>query len=347
MDTTSITNQITAFKALTQEAAITPASLGELLQSLADALKAAALQTDTTALQQWQQNVKGIGSLLMSAQVQSNSATSLVLSFYEASLTSGIPKLSARTLSLPTATAQRAGVMTAAQAELLANCHQWYTGEQTRYDTLAASVPNAADYTANVRRLDVKHDKDVLFSLTLPLATASVPGLVTTAETTSLRNKLATQQTLVRELGNFGSEAAALEAISAVGIAGDQSFAIAHCTYQTEISVILVQNVVNDYCRQVIFNKDKVFHRAVYFTSSERSDISYMEDWTPLFADRLHWDSNAHKYVPSLFGLTFNADYTDAIPLATTAQDGLMTAAQVQQLNRIENKLNALLGTIS
>ncbi len=149
-------------------------------------------------------------------------------------------------------------------------------------------------------------------------------------------------QTLVRELGNFDSESAALAAIGAVSIASDQTFAIAHCTYQGEISVILVQNVENDYCRQVIFNKDKIFHRGVYFTSGERTAISYAEDWTPLFSDRLHWDASTHKYVPSLFGLTFNAANTDAIPLATTTQHGLMTAAQVKQLDTLQTRIAAL-----
>ena len=345
MDTSQLTASVTAFKAQTQEAAITPTSLGTLLQAIVDSLEQSALATDTTALQQWQTNVKGIGSVLMSAQVQSNTTTSLVLGFYEASLTSGIPKLSARTVSLPTATAQRAGVMTAAQAELLANCQQWYTLEQDRYAQTEAKIPNKAAYTAAERRIDVSHDGTVLFSLTLPLATSSVPGLTTTADVTSLRTNLATQQKLVRELGNFASEEAALEYIGKPAICGDTSFAVVHCTYQTEMSLLLVQNIVNDYCRQVIFNKERIFQRAIYFTSSARSTISYMEDWAPLFCDRLQWDADNHKYLPSLFGLTFNKDYTDPIPLATTSQAGLMTAAQVQQMNRIENKLDALLGT--
>lgn len=347
MDTSQLTTSITAFKSQTQEAAITPSSLGTLLQSLVDSLAAASLQTDTAALQQWQSNVKGIGSVLMSAQVQSSTATSLVLSFYEASLTSGLPKLSAKTLSLPTATAQRAGIMTAAQAELLAGCNEWYTSEQDRYAQYEAKIPNRITYTAAERRIDLAHGDTALLSLTLPLATATTPGLTTTAEQTTLANKVSTLQTLVRELGNFASEEAALSYIGQASVCGDKSFAIAHCTYQSEMSLLLVQNVVNDYCRQVIFNKDKIFHRAIYFTSSQRTAISYQEGWTPLFADRLAWNADNHKYVPSLFGLTFNADYSDPIPLATTTQPGLMTADHVQQLNRIENKLNALLGVTS
>ena len=506
METSQLSSSITAFKAQTQEAAIAPSSLGTLLQSIVDSLGTAALATDTTALQQWQTNVKGIGSALTSAQVRSNTTTSLVLGFNEASLTSGISKLSSKSVSLPTATYEHAGVMTAEQAvnltncvnktaeitslrnklatqqklvrelgnfgseeaaleaigkveicsdqsfaivhctyqteislilvqnvvndycrqvifnkdkifhraiyftsserlaishtedwtplfadrlkwdsdnhkyvpslfgltfnkdytdaiplatssqaglmtadqaTLLAGCDKNYTSLQNNYTECELKIPNKATYTAANRRIDVKHGTNVLYSLTLPLATSSVPGLTTTADITSLRNNLATQQKLVRELGNFDSEGAALEAIGKVEVCSDQSFAVVHCTYQMEISLLLIQNVVNDYCRQVIFNKDKVYNRAIYFTSSERTAISYMEDWTPLFADRLKWDADNHKYIPSLFGLTFNKDYTDAIPLATTSQAGLMTADQVQLLNRIENKLNALLGTNS
>ena len=50
MDTSSIKSQIDAFRALSTEAAITPETLGTLLQNMADAIGTAALQTDLNDL---------------------------------------------------------------------------------------------------------------------------------------------------------------------------------------------------------------------------------------------------------------------------------------------------------
>ena len=113
------------------------------------------------------------------------------------------------------------------------------------------------------------------------------------------------------------------------------------------MGITMMQNIVNDFCRQIIFNHDKVYHRAIYFTSAKRDTINYAEDWSCLFMDRLIWDSAAHKYVPSLFGVKFNASYTDAIPLASTTTDGLMSKEDKAKLAQLENKLNALLGVQS
>ena len=100
-----------------------------------------------------------------------------------------------------------------------------------------------------------------------------------------------------------------------------------------------MQSIENDYCRQVIFNKSKVFQRAIYFTDGTRQEISHAEDWSCLFGDRLQWDSGENKYVLSQFGLSFNREHTDPIPTATANNDGLMSAADKQLLEQIKTKL--------
>lgn len=149
--------------------------------------------------------------------------------------------------------------------------------------------------------------------------------------------------TQARELGNFDSEESALNALTDVSISGDSKLVHVHCTYANEfMSITMMQNVENDYTRQIIFNHSKIYQRAIYFTDGSRKKISYVEDWAFLFPDRLKWDASSNKYLPSQFGGTFNADYTDAIPLATESNNGLMSIAQAKKIKELEDRIAAL-----
>lgn len=147
----------------------------------------------------------------------------------------------------------------------------------------------------------------------------------------------------IKELGNYASEDEALEAIKNPSISGNKNIITGHLTYQNAYSITFVQCIENDYCRQVIVNKCKFFQRAIYFTSGNRTAINYCEDWSCLFPDRLVWSTDSNKYLPSQFGLTFNKDNTDAIPLATTSNDGLMSKNLVAKISELETKINKLL----
>lgn len=87
----------------------------------------------------------------------------------------------------------------------------------------------------------------------------------------------------------------------------------------------MIQSIENDYCKQIIFNKSKIFHRSIYFTDSNRTQISYIKDWSFLFGDTLKWDNDSHKYLLSQFDNTFNKQYTDPIPMVSSTTDGLMS----------------------
>ena len=164
---------------------------------------------------------------------------------------------------------------------------------------------------------------------TLATATQNITDLKATTEAAA--KSISNIETRTYELGNFASEDAALSKLASADIAGNIAIITAHCTYQGGNSITLHQSIVGNYCRQVIFNKDKYYHRAITFQDSTRATVTQVEDWTPLFADRLVWDTDANKYVPSQFGLTFNKDYTEAIPTATTENDGLMSKHRYQQ----------------
>ena len=167
-------------------------------------------------------------------------------------------------------------------------------------------------------------------------ATSAKAGVMTAADKTKLDNLTA----YARDLGNFESEEAALDALKAIEISSNSNIVHVHCTYANgAMSITMMQSIENDYTRQVIFNKSKVFQRAIYFTNGTRQEISYVEDWSCLFGDRLHWDSGEHKYVLSQFGLPFNKEHTDPIPTATANNDGLMSATDKQLLEQIKTKL--------
>ena len=428
MDITEITSKIDAFRALSTEAAITPEVLGALLQSMADALGTAALQTDLnnvsagvksatntsnvniSALQKWRTDITAAPNILQSLRLGTVNKVSVALSATLKSLTTGGNTSVANAVALPAATADTAGIMTAAQVQSLGNANNQVAGLQKSLSEVALKVPTSFAYLSSPHSLVAKNaDGAQLFSVdlplatadkaglmaagqlqkfneicknisdmdddvstlskkvlatftyssstrmlsltnkdgswvlgaTLPLATSSTPGLMTTKAVTDVQNTLDTR---VKELGNFGSEEAALNALREPSISGNSQIIVAHLTYQTHMGITMMQNVENDYCRQIIFNHSHVYQRAIYFTNSNRNVISYAEDWSCLFADRLAWDSATHKYVPSHFGTKFNAAYSDAIPLASTTTDGLMSKEDKAKLSQLENKLNALLG---
>ena len=360
MDISSIKSQIDAFRALSTEAAITPETLGTILQSMADAIGTAALQTDLnnvsagvkaatntsaaniSALQSWRTDISASPNIVQSVRLGTVNKVSVGISATLKSLTTGGNTSVANAIALPAATADAAGVMTAAQVQRLnAYFDHVCEADKSLYD-VSAKVPTSLTYTSGARVLSAKNNEgSLLMGVTLPLASASTAGLMTTKAVTDVQTALNTR---VMELGNFGSEEAALNALREPKISGNSQIIMVHLTYQTHMGITMMQNVENDYCRQIIFNHSHVYQRAIYFTNSKRDTISYAEDWSCLFADRLIWDSGAHKYVPSHFGTKFNASYTDAIPLASTTTDGLMSKEDKAKLAQLENKLNALLG---
>lgn len=167
-------------------------------------------------------------------------------------------------------------------------------------------------------------------------ATSAKAGVMTAEDKTKLDNLTA----YARDLGNFESEEAALNALKAIEISSNSNIVHAHCTYANgAMSITMMQSIENDYCRQVIFNKSKVFQRAIYFTDGTRQEISHAEDWSCLFGDRLQWDSGENKYVLRQFDLSLNKEHTDPIPTATANNDGLMSKEDKQLLQTIKDKL--------
>lgn len=193
---------------------------------------------------------------------------------------------------------------------------------------------STADYV-NLRYLNFSNGER--YDTPISKATTAKAGVMTAADKTKLDNLTA----YARDLGNFESEEAALNALKDIEISGNSNIVHAHCTYANgAMSITMMQSIENDYCRQVIFNKSKVFQRAIYFTDGTRQEISHAEDWSCLFGDRLQWDSGENKYVLRQFDLSFNQEYTEPIPTATANNDGLMSKEDKQLLENIKTQLN-------
>lgn len=156
-----------------------------------------------------------------------------------------------------------------------------------------------------------------------------------------VKDSLSKIDSFARDLGNYPSEEDALNALADLAICANPKIVHAHLTYGGgNMSITMVQSIENDYARQVIYNKAKVFQRGIYFTDASRTAIKYKEDWSCLFGDRLQWNSSENKYVLKQFDLTFNKSVTDPIPTATTSNDGLMSKADKQLLEQIKTKLS-------
>ena len=205
-----------------------------------------------------------------------------------------------------------------------------------------------------IKLSDINNESGVVIhNVTLSAATTTGAGVMTAAQAASLESAASTadkawQQSNTNktdiaalaegftDLGDFDTEQAVFDALADISICADSKKCVLHAHYSTqgkECNLICVQSLNDWHCRQFIFNRDRFFQRGITFTDAARTEITGIENWEYAFCDRLVWDSTAHKYVPSQFGNRFNAAYTDAIPLADTATDGLMPRGYVTKVD--------------
>ena len=330
-------------------------------------------------LQNWQKPISSAGNVIAHFKLGEVNKVSVAFSATLLALASGETRSIANAFALPAATASSAGVMTAQQVHDLAACttelasvkstakshdasisalNTWkgmFTGNVLQTIGVGTVNKSGVNLTLTLLSLTSGNTTCATNAVHLPIATADHAGVMSAEQVQRLNRYYdhvcnmdkVWEQTLdgrVKELGNYGSEEAALNALRDPAISGNAQIIVAHLTYQKHMSMTLIQNIENDYCRQIIFNHAKVYQRAIYFTSSARDTINYAEETSCLFPDRMEWDKASHKYVFKQFDKKFNAEYTDAIPLATAETDGLMSKEDKQKLATIENKLNALLG---
>lgn len=171
---------------------------------------------------------------------------------------------------------------------------------------------------------DDNWELDIEQSSKIPVASIESAGILTSYDYSSFKELT----TNIKYLGHYDTEADAINYLKTLPICADTKLIHAHLTYGNKNNpntITVIQNVTDSWNRQILFRRDKIQQRAIFFTNSERTEIRGVEDLQPLFGDRLKWDSNSHKYLLSQFGDIFHADYTDPIPMVSSTSDGLMS----------------------
>ena len=260
---------------------------------------------------------------------------------------SAMSQSAAHSVEIPAATTTGAGVMTAAQAASLESAAS--TADKAWQQSNTNKTAIAAEETARKQG-----DADLLSQIdstskTLAEAIANEEQYRLTQDTALqsqiTQNKtgisanaaaIAAHEQAYRDLGVYESETAALAALAALAVCADTTLGMAHFAYKADGTTYVSQMwqcLSYDVCRQVIYNRDKFYQRCIEFTSSARTAIKRVTDWDIAFCDRLVWDANANKYVPSMYGTKGTASINDAIPLATASRDGLMPRGYVTKVD--------------
>ena len=225
------------------------------------------------------------------------------------------------------------------------NTGEW-TYNHTAIDAIKTSLQAAIDSIntdkqklwATLQDVD-ERDRDAIGELEEAVATNTTDIATNTAN-------IATLNTRVLELGNFATENEAMNALADLSICANQQISVAHLNYtadNTTYSITMLQCLSFDYCRQIIFNRDKMKQRGIKFTDCNRTAIKSIENQQFMFGDRLEWYARENKYVLNQFGSgAFNHSYCQSIPTATSTTDGLMSKQQVSTSAKAKTKVNKL-----
>ncbi len=235
-----------------------------------------------------------------------------------------------------------------------------WTYNHTAIDAMKTSLQaavdaNAANTATNTAAIDVINtDKQKLWATLQDVDERNLEAIdkldtAVAANTTDIATNtanIATLNTRVLELGNFATESEAMNALAELSICANQQISVAHLNYSadnTTYTITMLQSLSFDYCRQIIFNRDKMKQRGIKFTDCNRTAIKSIENQQFMFGDRLEWYARENKYVLNQYGSgAFNHSYCQSIPTATSTADGLMSKELVQRLEALENKINAM-----
>lgn len=113
MDISQLTSLITAFRAETRQDAITPDSLGSLLQKIANVLEGAAEYTTVQQLEDWEGSLTGIGTVITRIALGNDDRNNIYLNIGSVNTTTGMGQSTIFTLRK--STTERAGIMRAQQ----------------------------------------------------------------------------------------------------------------------------------------------------------------------------------------------------------------------------------------
>lgn len=142
MDVTNLTSLVTALRAETAYAAITPESLGGLLQKIVDAIGKTSSDDDMKVVQNWKAALQQITHVITSAEQGTADRNNIYLTATLASLATGATGVSTDAILIRQATTERAGAMRAQQVIDLNTCKSDIKNLQSGVTALEKKVEN-------------------------------------------------------------------------------------------------------------------------------------------------------------------------------------------------------------
>lgn len=168
MDVTNLTSLVTALRAETAYAAITPESLGGLLQKIVDAIGKTSSDDDMKVVQNWKAALQQITHVITSAEQGTADRNNIYLTATLASLATGATGVSTDAILIRQATTERAGAMRAQQVIDLNTCKSDIKNLQSGVTALEKKVENlptsgSSSSSATAYRIVTDVRDDVLY----------------------------------------------------------------------------------------------------------------------------------------------------------------------------------------
>lgn len=145
LDTTSLNQLITDFRALSQKDSISPESLGSLLQRIADLLKGCSSDIEAKPLFTLLNGIKAVPSALVSIAQGNDDRNNVLMTFVTSNLLNGTSVISENASFIRQATTERAGAMRAQHVAALNAATSGVQSLRTSVDSLSGTVSEITD----------------------------------------------------------------------------------------------------------------------------------------------------------------------------------------------------------
>lgn len=145
LDTTSLNQLITDFRALSQKDSISPESLGSLLQRIADLLKTCNTDIEAKPLFALLNGIKAVPSALVSIAQGNDDRNNVLMTYFTSNLLNGTSVKSENAVFIRQATTERAGAMRAQHVAELHAATSVVQSLRTSVDSLSGSVSEITD----------------------------------------------------------------------------------------------------------------------------------------------------------------------------------------------------------
>lgn len=167
IDVSTLNSLITALRAETAKNAISPDSLGSLLQKITDVLASAAKDSDMSEIADWKTTLSSLTSCITVIQQNMSDRNNIYLDTETASLANGALKSFSGAICIKQATTERAGAMRAQQVTDLNGCKSDIKSLQSSISTLLASISElqSSDTLLSNRIASVENEQPYPFRL--------------------------------------------------------------------------------------------------------------------------------------------------------------------------------------